>query len=225
MDILSLKVCSWNANGIRGKLHEVKNFIAVNKIHVLLVQESHLSGNQKATIPDMICHRSDREDGYGGTAIYVKRTIQHHRLQLTATNGLEGTGVQVNTNRGPLNLYSLYIPPGRRISEQDLDAVFSHGSPTIAMGDLNAKSPSWNSTTRNHRGMVLERYFERRSLVPLAPASPTITYGNRRPPDWLDLAILQNIRCHPRIFSIPELSSAQKRNNFPMDPCTLWHCR
>ena len=206
-DLLNLKVCSWNANGIRGKLHELRNFVAVNKLHILLVQETHLSSNQKISIPGMICHRSDRDDGFGGTAIFVNRSIQHHRLQLLTSAGLEGTGIQINTNKGPLNLYSIYIPPSRRISEADLDAVFAYNSPTIAMGDYNAKNPLWNSTIKNHRGMVLESYLDRRGLVALAPTSPTISHGSRRPPDWLDIAILRNIRGHPTIYSVPELSS------------------
>lgn len=112
----TLKICFWNANGLKSKRLEVMDFLAIHKLNVLLVQETHLREHQKLKIPGMRSYRTDRADGFGGTAVFINDSIQHHQLYLRRTNNMEATGVQILTGRGPLNLFSVYIPPNKSLT-------------------------------------------------------------------------------------------------------------
>lgn len=203
----NLTICSWNANGLRSKRLEVIDFLAMHKVNILLVQETHLQPHHKMKLPGMRCFRSDRGDGYGGTAIFVDNSIPHHQLDIPPTQHLEATGIHIKTDRGPLNVYSVYIPPRRQILERELDHLFSATTPTIAAGDYNAKHTSWNSSCTTLRGSRLYNYAASRALLVQSPNSPTIHYDERWPPDWLDIAIIKNLRPHIRLHTVPSLSS------------------
>lgn len=206
-EFCKLNICFWNANGLRSKRAETADFLAMHRIHVLLVQETHLRPEIKLKLPGMRCYRQDRDDGYGGTAVYVSDSILHHRLYIPHTRALEATGVQISTARGPLNVFSVYIAPRRPITPGELDYLFLTPTPTIAAGDYNAKHQNWNSTCTNNRGQQLNTYVTSRALSVQTPNSPTIHYGDRRPPDWIDIALIHNLKPNVQLYTIPALSS------------------
>ncbi|GFV58272.1 nucleic-acid-binding protein from transposon X-element [Trichonephila clavipes] len=78
----SLRVLSWNANSVKYKLGELRNFLCDEDPDIIGIQETHLGPADSFKLPNYICHRSDRlSHRGGGTAIFrqIKTQISEHR--------------------------------------------------------------------------------------------------------------------------------------------------
>ena len=72
----NLRLCHWNAKGIRPKKLEIQNVFKSKNIEVCRIQETHLNSNHRFSIIGYETFRRDRESGpKGGLLILVKKTI------------------------------------------------------------------------------------------------------------------------------------------------------
>ena len=107
-----LRLLSWNANGIKPKMNEFRELIKRYNIDIALINETHLKPGSRANVPNYICYRNDRLHGRGGgTAIYVKKHINHHSILTQDEIKLEITMIKIITTRGELLLGACYNPP------------------------------------------------------------------------------------------------------------------
>lgn len=71
-----LKICHINAQSLVNKMDEFRFIFENSDLHVICVSETWLS---KSIVDTMVAmngfnmYRADRDDGYGGVAIYVKK--------------------------------------------------------------------------------------------------------------------------------------------------------
>lgn len=74
----TLKIVTWNANGVSRKHVEISNFLFKNKIDILAINETRLKARDKFFINGYKTFRTDRKDntGYGGIAILTKNNIK-----------------------------------------------------------------------------------------------------------------------------------------------------
>ncbi|GFS83564.1 hypothetical protein TNCV_1657811 [Trichonephila clavipes] len=76
----TLRVYSWNANGVKKNLEELKESIIFHNPDLIGIQETHLRPPDRISIPNYTCHRSDRlTHRGGGTAIFCKKLHQAPR--------------------------------------------------------------------------------------------------------------------------------------------------
>ncbi|GFX98075.1 hypothetical protein TNCV_4907241 [Trichonephila clavipes] len=77
-----LKIASWNANGVRSRTVELRDFIDKHHPDIILIQETHLGPGDTLHIPNFTTYRNDRpytpnRSPRGGTAIIIKSSLSH----------------------------------------------------------------------------------------------------------------------------------------------------
>ena len=141
----TLRLACWNANGVRGKEEELVQFLSERGIDICLLKEPHLRDGESFRMANYVCHRNDRRTRGGGTAILVRRGIDHHAVPISDLQQLETTAVQLNLGGRPVKLVAVYIAPDRPILDDDLSECFRGNIPALMAGDLKAKHKDWNS--------------------------------------------------------------------------------
>lgn len=146
-----MKICTWNAAGIRNKRDELELFLDSNDVSILLVCETFLKPQLSFSLSGFKCFRKDREEKIGGSvAIFYRTNILASEIHFD-TN-IEAVGLRTTINNHPRTFVAAYNPPANKISSEDL-AVILQDPGTILGGDLNAKHPSWGSRLANPSGL------------------------------------------------------------------------
>lgn len=210
-----INILSWNANGLANKLEELNAFAQEQTYDLILIQESHLKQNSpNCKIPNYVLYRTDRtlestNRASGGTAIYVKRCLDHSLIPLPDLQQLEATCIAINTSMfGLINIFSCYIKPGTLLNLQDLETTLNNNkNPSILMGDFNSKCTRWNSNTTNSKGSKLSEYTLKNNITVIRPNEPTIFPFSGGRPDVIDIALLHKINNYIEIKAIVVLSS------------------
>lgn len=188
-----LKIIFWNAQGASSKQQELRAFLTENNVDVALLSETFLKPSHTYNIPNYSTFRTDRLQKHGGgTAILIKKDINHDILDIHTTN-METTSLRVHTNKGPITLHAAYSPPNSNIEETDLDTAFCTQQATILAGDLNAKHHNWNSKITNSKGRQLKTLAERKLITIDAPTDDTHIHTPTGTSDVLDIALLRNL--------------------------------
>nr|CAD7404735.1 unnamed protein product [Timema cristinae] len=74
-----------------------------HRVDVMLLGETHLRSAMRFSLAELICHRSDRavDVEKGGTAVLVRRGLDHHVISLPPLQHMEATAIQLVTSTGP----------------------------------------------------------------------------------------------------------------------------
>jgi hypothetical protein len=205
----SLTMAFWNANGLSGKIEELKLFASSYSLDVILVSETKLRDhNRDPKIPGYQIHRRDRPYGpCGGVAIYVRKPLKHSVAATPDIHHLEATDIRIEIVNGPLRLFSCYNRPRSRLIDGELLAIVNDGLPVIAAGDFNAKNTSWHCRTTNANGRALLEFASNNDATIVAPVEPTHHNTVNSLADIFDIAITRNVRHQIRVTAINELSS------------------
>ncbi|CAI6358128.1 unnamed protein product [Macrosiphum euphorbiae] len=193
-----LKILHWNCQGLGNKKLEILQFIQHHKIHIILLNETHLNPKIAFKLPNYHTYRNDRatlpgQRSAGGTAILVLNRLIHYET-IIPTNSIENTTVQIQINHHETRLSAVYKRPGTILHTADIDLLLDTESPTIIAGDLNSKHPAWNSRLANQAGLAPKNHMNHRDYIIVAPDSPTrIPDQQNQLPDVLDIAILNKI--------------------------------
>ncbi|KAF0707143.1 Uncharacterized protein FWK35_00035132, partial [Aphis craccivora] len=172
-----LKILYWNCQGLGNKKSELLQFIQHHKIHVILLNETHLKSTSLLKLPNYHIYRNDRptppgQSGAGGTAILIANKIAHHAVPIL-TNTLENTTIHIQINNQETRLSAIYKRPANRLALSDIDSLLDTDLPTILAGDLNAKHPFWNSRRTNSAGLLLQDHMVNNNYIIVAPDTPT----------------------------------------------------
>lgn len=204
----NLTVLNWNADGLAQKELEFKEFIREHQVDVALVTETHLKPAIAIRVPGYAIYRSDRLTGAkGGTAVIIKRSIDHQPIELPPPNTLETTGIQVTTRRGKLRLIAAYRPPTRAFDIADVENIFRTNESTLLAGDLNAKHQNWNCRTNNAAGNKLQRFADRNNVIIDGPVDPTHTPHNGAVRSVLDIVVAKNLPWDHTMLTVNDMSS------------------
>ncbi|KAL3267675.1 hypothetical protein HHI36_024319 [Cryptolaemus montrouzieri] len=204
----NLKLAFWNANSLINKKQELTIFLEGNRIDIMLINETYLKTTKDFKIRNYTVYRRDREEGKGGgTAILVKRGLEHGELPGTGTKNIEETGIKIKTKRGELKVYSVYKSPTKTLEEEEIKSFFQEQTATIVAGDLNSKHEDWNCRTANTNGKKLRQIAEKHSIMIVAPEEPTHICTSTGTVDVLDIAMLKNVPWQTEIRAVMDLSS------------------
>lgn len=204
-----LKLAFWNADGILRQKIEIQEFTKRHNLDLLLVNETFLKPcHRDPKIANYTLYRSDRLTGPGGgTAIYVRQSLEHHEVDTPQLAQAEANTIELNTNMGPIRFVSIYKPPHKPLDPNDLHELLNSGKPTIIAGDLNSKHPSWNSRMSNKNGRILRNYADTNHLAIIGPDEPTHYHHAGFLPDVLDILIAKNINIPMDLATVSELNS------------------
>lgn len=140
-------------------------------------------------------YRCDRNGNGGGTAVFVRRSIDHCREEVcSGQHRFEANSVVISMAHGErLKICAVYNSLNRVLDDALLDLVLASDIPMIAAGDFNAKHLAWNSRATNRNGRVLLKYATQHALGVYGPAEPTYYDRNGRRPDVLIMKITSSV--------------------------------
>lgn len=208
----SMRIATWNINGLSRRKDEVTAFMVANDLDVLLVSESHLTDRRYFHIPGYCTYFTGHPDGraHAGTAIIIRQHIQHTLLKPHETDHLQATNIRVKYRADYITLSATYCPPRHNINEDMFSAYFQTlGNRFISGGDWNAKHTCWDSRSTNTRGRKLKLSIDTNRLQSVSSRKPTYWPTDpRKKPDLVDFFITKNIgHLHTKIESSLDSSS------------------
>jgi exonuclease III len=117
---------TWNANGLLTHKHEVKTFLHINKIDILLISESHFTNLTVFKIPHFNVYNTPHPDGtaLGGTTLIIRQSLSHYELPSYQTNKIQATIVEIKTTPWRLTVAAIYSPPRHSISTDEYKDFF-----------------------------------------------------------------------------------------------------
>jgi exonuclease III len=118
----ALRLACWNADSVRGRKQELDHFLGQHGIDICLLAETHLRSREVFRLENYVCHRNDRLNEGGGTAILVRRCIVHHAVPVQGLQHLEATAIQVMLVAKPVKILAAYLSPTRPLIASDLSA-------------------------------------------------------------------------------------------------------
>jgi endonuclease/exonuclease/phosphatase family metal-dependent hydrolase len=151
----ALQLACWNADGVSGRKLELDHFLGQYEIDVCLFNKPHLRSDKAFQMANYVCHCTDRLTEGGGTAVLVRRVIDHYTLPVQGRKHLEATAIQVMLVSKPVKILAVYLSPSRHLFASDLSAFLGGGLPILMAGDLNAKHRDWNYREIKTRGRFL----------------------------------------------------------------------
>jgi exonuclease III len=107
----ALRLACWNADGVRGRKLELEHFLSQHGVDICLLTEKYLRESDVFQLANYVCHRTDRPTEEGGTAILVRRGIDHYAVPVLCLTQLEATAIHITVASGPLKLLAVYLSP------------------------------------------------------------------------------------------------------------------
>ena len=80
---------------MRGKKHELEQFLSQNGVDICLLSETYLNPGEAFRLASYDCHRTDRPIAGAGKAILVRRGVTHHPVPVPGLTQLEATTMQI----------------------------------------------------------------------------------------------------------------------------------
>jgi exonuclease III len=211
-NIKKLKIMSWNSQSIRLKIPELSFFADINKVDIILIQETWLNEASYIKLPGYTCYRSDRVsltiNCHGGVAIFIKKSITHTNVKSHKLKYIENIFIDVPFKNSTLTIGSVYASPSINILDfrSDFASILSTSGPVIIAGDFNAKHSAWNNDKSCYRGRELLRLLDGNHFDIYSPNQPTL-YPCRGKPSIVDFVISKNVHAISKPNSHNDLSS------------------
>ena len=203
-----MRLACLNADGVRGRTQELHHFLGQYGIDIGLLTVNHLRSGEVFRLANIVCHRNDRLTEGGGTAILVRRAIDHHAVRIQGLQHLVFTAVQAMFASKPVKILAAYLSPTRPSIDSDLSACLSGGLPVLVAGDLNGKHVEWNSRLTTERGKHLRDYADKNSYLIYGPSAPTtVPYSPSATPDVPDIIITKDLIASVYLATYSAMSS------------------
>ncbi|GFR11775.1 putative RNA-directed DNA polymerase from transposon X-element [Trichonephila clavata] len=162
-----LRLTSWNANGVRSRIVELRDFIDKHSPDLILLQETHLGSGDTLQIPNYTTYRDDRptlptQKRRGGTAILIKSSLPHFRTPTQPMGTAEATSVTLTPpGSNHITITSIYLMNQNVIANinTDLETIFSISNVSIICGDFNAHNTYWGCSYNNGRGKSILNFI------------------------------------------------------------------
>ena len=196
-----IKILCWNCNSIKNKHIELSNYMYLNNIDIVGLNETKLDRTVELIVPGYSIYRNDRDSRGGGVAVLIKKSIKHY-FKPTKLKNIEAVTIMVNTEIGELKIVTAYLPPDKKLLKDDLNEINNYSGSYIIMGDLNARNTAWNCITSNDKGNKLLEFCVKNKLSISAPEKAT-HYPKRGLPSIIDVFLMKNIINFTEASSLP----------------------
>jgi len=174
----------WIADGLCSRKLKRDDFLGQHVVDVCLLTETHLGAGEAFRMANYVCNRTDRLTERGGTAILVRRSIDHCAVPVKSKKHPEAAAVQVMLASKPVKILAVYLSPSQPVIDSDLSACRGGGLRVPIAGDLNAKNVDWNSRLSTTRGSLLRNYDSEHSCLIDGLDTPTaVPYNSSSTPN------------------------------------------
>lgn len=193
----SISILAWNANGLIARKNELQVILDLNNIDVCLISETHMTDQHFCQIKGYKFYHTihPSNNARGGSGIFIKEHLKHHEDLKFQTDSIQLASIVVHTMQAPITIASIYCPPGKRLTEDNLNHIFNViGNRFIIGGDFNAKHLHWGSRMTTERGKILFKTLKENNGDFLSTGKPTYWPSDpRKIPDLIDFFIYKNI--------------------------------
>jgi hypothetical protein len=196
---------TWNANGILGKLGELKVFLKMHDVDIMLITETKLLKTDKINIDSYNILRKERNTDTrgGGVAILVKRGIPYIKAQVAA-NEIECTAIKLSNN---IVIAVVYNRPCNKYKIESIRKIYNTHNNIIIGGDLNSKHIDWGNNSNNTNGITLHNLINSSNINIHHLSSHTHYPSNNSDPSTIDFFLLKNITNYTIAHTLHELPS------------------
>lgn len=193
----TLKIFSWNANGLLQHQQELQAVLDIENIDVCLISETHFTKQSYIKFRGYrVYHTIHPENSAkGGSAVIVKENITHFEEEKYQTNEIQATSIQVKAKNYSIMITGLYCPPKHSLKKnQYIDFLKLLGNRFILGGDFNAKNTYWGSRLTTTKGKELLNAITEYGCESLSTGKPTYwPTDTAKIPDLIDFFIIKNI--------------------------------
>lgn len=204
----SIKICSWNVNGLRPKLNELREFISRLKIDIMLLNETKLSENSVFKLKNYQIIRKDRTANGGGVAMIISNKVGFKvgfkQCSIANQISLECICIKITGN---IHIVAAYNEPRNKFNNRDISTLTNIGNRVLIIGDLNARHYTWNNHITNTNGRTLFNYIQNSTVIVQHTDLPTHYPDNGMAPTCIDIVVNKNVINVTNPTSLPELSS------------------
>lgn len=189
----SLKISSWNANGVSNKKSSLINYLHDRQIDVMLINETKLKANDKLKIRGYTVLRKDRPNALrgGGVAIVISNNVPYELIKTPCISSIEYLTIKLSD--GTI-LTSVYNNPRNIYNRSDLDNLLNVGHKVLLIEDLNARHTTWNNRINNRNGNTLFDLTQTEPVIVYHTEDPTHFPTNGSQPTTIDLVINKNVQ-------------------------------
>ena len=167
----SLKIATWNLDGLSPNKDEVEVLLNSHKIDILLVSETHFTASSHVKIKNYDIYATNHPDGttHAGAAVIIKSNIKHNEQPQFKKSHIQAATIAIEERHGTLNVTAIYCPPKHKITAEQYDELFDTlGSRFIVGGDWNSKNTHWGSRLTNTRGRELKKSIDKNNLFAIS---------------------------------------------------------
>lgn len=161
----------WNCQSLSSKKSDLIYLVNKFSPYVIALAETWLLPGRPFSFPSYSCIRSDRSDGYAGTALLIKDSIPFFTVSLPS----HGSDFQaVAAKICGITFCSIYIPSPSIAICNDLDVLLaSLPQPCFILGDFNCHNRIWGSSFCDSVGTLLLNIMDSYNFCVLNDGSPT----------------------------------------------------
>jgi exonuclease III len=129
-----IRIAQWNANGLLRHQEELKIFLTMNVIDIILISDTHFTdksyGNYKL-------YQANHSDGtaHGGAAILIKDTIQHYELPRYFENHMQASSIKITSLPYP-HTSAVYCSPRHNLRQIHFETFYHIFCPKFIAGGL-----------------------------------------------------------------------------------------
>lgn len=225
------RILQWNSRSILLHKPDLINLINDYNPIVVALSETWLLPDSRFRVSGYSCLRDDNDNGYGGSALLIRRSLSFSQIPLP-THNFDFNVVAVRVLN--ITIISLYIPhPHISLISPLFNILYILPQPIIILGDFNAHHTSWGSHHSDSFAMALIDMFDNINVCILNDGSPTRrVYPSQNPKSAVDLSL-----CSPSLSSLlawsvlplshgsdhfPIIISLPNRSSVSIDSCPLF---
>lgn len=184
----------WNVRSARSRKPELTHLINKYKPVVAAIAETWFKPGTIFRLPGYACFSDDRDDGWGGCALLIKKTYSYSFLHLPS-HSPNFNVVAVRCMN--ISFLSIYIPHPNISVIAEISTIFSAlPPPVIILGDFNCHHPMWGCRSPDSFSSNLIDLMDDLNLCLLNNGSPTRFSSPLQNSSAVDLSL-----CSPSLAS------------------------
>jgi hypothetical protein len=191
-----LGIYCWNANSISNKIDELNQFLNLDKVDIIAINETKLSKLNECFLKKNENYNAvfkSRNGFGGGVAFFVKKDIQFEIIDDLDKFEVEQICIKIRIKNKYIFIITYYNPPDKDLNIDMLNYLDEKFENYIICGDFNSKNTSFGCKVNNKNGTKLEEFIlNSKALILNNKVDPTYyrTYNNYQ--EILDLFICSN---------------------------------
>lgn len=202
-------VLQWNCRSATSNKDDLIRLLHLHSISIAAVSETWFKPSQLFKVSGYHCLRDDRIDGKGGAALLIKNSLSFSPISIKPPNS---PFQLVAATVSDITFVSLYIPPSTPFDLPLWVHMLSKiPSPLVILGDFNAHSPLWGSSSSDPSGNKLIDLMDSLNICLLNDGSPTRISHPGQSPSAVDITF-----CSPSIYPLSSWRTS-------LDPCGSDH--